>query len=447
MKLKKCYKYMLVMAMTIIMALGLTACGFNVGTPSESTDYKDLFPDAAANLGGSYKTSNLSYRFTVDGDYGEMTVHVDTSNGHSFEVIEDGPAGFKIKDSDGNDALYAACLEKDQYAELTSRCSEVKTVNGREFLYCKNGDGSEDLFSYMDDCGLNCGLALEVHDGNYDNFRLVAFRGEPLEGSTTDVHAYQGTPADEGAVVEETPDAVDENEESTDVNAEDTTTTQTTANANLDSEIASTLNGLNTDYNKVKWGSVYSIFPDNPGIVISVTPGKMFGDDILVVAITNLYDQEISFSGSAKARGKDDAIVGETFIYQDCIGAGNTVIEYIDCDSTPDGRISWEECEIGESYQEYVPWEADYQAKGNPQDGYLTVEYGFFASNGDACDNTMITILLVDGDGYITGVMTDYMEAIAENETRNGSVDVYGDESMLSQTKDIAIFANSVKPN
>lgn len=447
MKLKKCYKYMLVMAMTMIMALGLTACGFSVGTPSESTDYKDLFPDAAANLGGSYKTSNLSYRFTVDGDYGEMTVHVDTSNGHSFEVIEDGPAGFKIKDSDGNDALYAACLEKEQYAELTSRCSEVKTVNGREFLYCKNGDGSEDLFSYMDDCGLNCGLALEVHDGNYDNFRLVAFRGEPLEGSTTDVHAYQGTPADEGAVVEETPDAVDENEESTDVNAEDTTTTQTTANANLDSEIASKLNGLNTNYNKVKWGSVYSIFPDNPGIVISVAPGKLFNEDILVVAITNLYDQEISFSGSAKARGKDDAIVGETFIYQGCIGAGNTVIEYIDCDSTPDGRISWEECEIGESYQEYVPWEADYQAKGNPQDGYLTVEYGFFASNGDACDSTMITILLVDGDGYITGVMTDYMEAIAENETRNGSVDVYGDESMLSQTKDIAIFANSVKPN
>ena len=87
------------------------------------------------------------------------------------------------------------------------------------------------------------------------------------------------------------------------------------------------------------------------------------------------------------------------------------------------------------------------QAKGNAQDGYLTVEYGFFASNGDACDRTMITILLVDGDGYITGVMTDYMEAIAENETKNGSVDVYGDESMLSQTKDIAIFANSVKPN
>ena len=141
MKLKKCYKYMLVMAMTMIMALGLTACGFSVGTPSESTDYKDLFPDAAANLDGSYKTSNLSYRFTVDG------------------------------------------------------------------------------------------------------------------------------------------------------------------------------------------------------------------------------------------------------------------------------------------------------------------EYGFFASNGDACDSTMITILLVDGDGYITGVMTDYMEAIAENETKNGSVDVYGDESMLSQTKDIAIFANSVKPN
>lgn len=235
MKLKKCYKYMIVMAMTIIMALGLTACGFNIGSTGKSEGYKDLFPDAAANLSGSYKTSNLSYRFTVDGDYGEMTVHVDTSNGHSFEVIEDGPAGFKIKDSDGNDALYAVCLDKDQYAELTSRCLEVKTVNGREFLYCKNGDGSEDLFSYMDDCGLNCGLALEVHDGNYDNFRLVAFRGEPLEGSTTDVHAYQGSPSDEEEIVdEETSDPVDETEESTDADTEDSATTQTTANANLD---------------------------------------------------------------------------------------------------------------------------------------------------------------------------------------------------------------------
>lgn len=448
MKLKKCYKYMLVMVMAIIMALGLTACGFNIGSTGKSEGYKDLFPDAAANLSGSYKTSNLSYRFTVDGDYGEMTVHVDTSNGHSFEVIEDGPAGFKIKDSDGNDALYAVCLDKDQYAELTSRCSEVKTVNGREFLYCKNGDGSEDLFSYMDDCGLNCGLALEVHDGNYDNFRLVAFRGEPLEGSTTDVHAYQGSPADEeGVEVEETPDSFEENEETEGSDTEDIATTQTTANANLDSEIASTLNGLNTDYNKVKWGSVYSMFEENPGVVISVAPGKMYDEDILIIAITNLYDQEFCFSGTAKALGKDDAIVGETFVYESCVGACNTVIEYIDCDSTPDGRIRWEECEVSEPYQEYIPWEADYQAKGNAQDGYLTVEYALYTSDGSACDSCPITILLVDKDGYITGMMTDYMDELAEKGTWNSSVDVYGDESMLSQTKDVAIFANTVKPD
>lgn len=448
MKLKKCYKYMLVMAMTIIMSLGLIACGFNIGSTGKSEDYKDLFPDAAANLSGSYKTSNLSYRFTVDGDYGEMTVHVDTSIGHSFEVTEDGPAGFKIKDSDGNDALYAVCLDKNQYAELTSRCLEVKTVNGREFLYCKNGDGSEDLFSYMDDCGLNCGLALEVHDGNYDNFRLVAFRGEPLEGSTTDVHAYQGSPSnEEGAVVEETPDPVEENEETAGSDTEDTATTQTTANANLDSEIASTLNALNTDYNKVKWGSVYSMFEENPGVVISVAPGKMYDEDILIIAITNLYDQDFCFSGTAKALGKDDAIVGETFVYESCVGAGNTVIEYIDCDSTPDGRISWEECEISESYQEYVPWEADYQAKGNAQEEHLTVDYELYASDGSACAGGLVTVLLVDGDGYITGMMTDFMEEIAEKGTWNSSVDVYGHESMLSQTKDVAIFVNTVKPN
>ena len=57
----------------------------------------------------------------------------------------------------------------------------------------------------------------------------------------------------------------------------------------------------------------------------------------------------------------------------------------------------------------------------------------------------MVTVLLLDGDGYVTGMMTDYAEPIAEKGTWNSSVDVYGDESMLSQTKDVAIFANSVK--
>ena len=250
-----------------------------------------------------------------------------------------------------------------------------------------------------------------------------------------------------GAVVEETPDPVEENEETAGSDTEDTATTQTTANANLDSEIASTLNALNTDYNKVKWGSVYSMFEENPGVVISVAPGQMYDEDILIIAITNLYDQDFCFSGTAKALGKDDAIVGETFVYESCVGAGNTVIEYIDCDSTPDGRISWEECEISESYQEYVPWEADYQAKGNAQEEHLTVDYELYASDGSACAGGLVTVLLVDGDGYITGMMTDFMEEIAEKGTWNSSVDVYGHESMLSQTKDVAIFVNTVKPN
>ena len=42
-------------------------------------------------------------------------------------------------------------------------------------------------------------------------------------------------------------------------------------------------------------------------------------------------------------------------------------------------------------------------------------------------------------------MMTDYMDEIAENGTWNSSVDVYGDASTLSQTKDVAIFANTVK--
>ena len=156
-----------------LLLLGLTGCEFSVGTPNKSDDHEELFPDKTYS--GTYTTSSLGYEFKLDGDYGKMKVYVDTTEGHSFEVVQEA-AGFKIKDKDGNDVLYGICLDKDMYTERTANCNETKTINGRDFIYVKNADGSEDCYTDVSDCGLNCGLALEIHDGNFDNFRLVAFR-------------------------------------------------------------------------------------------------------------------------------------------------------------------------------------------------------------------------------------------------------------------------------
>ena len=169
-------RFAIIAALSMALTMLLSGCSFNVGSSGGKEDYKDIFIDRyeEANQDNKYKGSMVTYNYSLPG-YGEMMIYVDTTEGHSFEVVQEA-AGFKIKDKDGNDVLYGICLDKDMYAERTANCNETKTINGRDFIYVKNADGSEDCYTDVSDCGLNCGLALEIHDGNFDNFRLVAFR-------------------------------------------------------------------------------------------------------------------------------------------------------------------------------------------------------------------------------------------------------------------------------
>ena len=47
--------------LSMVLCLGLTACGFSVGNAGGKDDYMDLFPDRAETLGNAYKTSNVAY--------------------------------------------------------------------------------------------------------------------------------------------------------------------------------------------------------------------------------------------------------------------------------------------------------------------------------------------------------------------------------------------------
>ena len=425
--IRKSKKIVSIMFVAFLMFV-ITGCGFSVGNVGSKEGHKDIFTDKTYD--GAYKTKNMCYEFTLGENYGKMKIYVDTSEGHSFELIQE-PAGFKIKDKDGNDVLYAVCFDKEPYAQYSAACTEVKTINNRQFLYKKNSDGSEDCYTYVADCGLDCGIALEIHDGNFDNFSLVAFRGEALEGASSDVHYYQG--------------------ESSGMTAADTTgasggNASSLTSSTLPADVEKALKEIQTDYSKVLWGSRYQLFENMPGVVASVTPCKIYGDDYgLVVAITNLYSEEISFSGSASALGSNDSILGDTFIYNCCIGTGNTIISIIDCgnEEMPDGRIRWEELDLNQAMGKYVPWEADFKGSNDPYGG-IQVDYELYTTSGAACSGDLIYALILDEDGFVVGVGSDFVPSIAANDRYKGTISVSGNEE-LKHAKNVALFINTVE--
>lgn len=175
-------------------ACTMMGCSFSIGdieyTNNES--YKDIFTDA--NDKAFYSSKMMSYTYSVDG-YGEMQVYVDTSDKHSFELIDE-PAGFKVLDAEGDVVLRGVCMGEEEYAEYTAFFEDTTTVNGRKFFYRENeGDDTIDICSYMADCGLDCGIVLEVYDeDDKDCFSLLAFRGEPLKDASSSIYHYQGDP-------------------------------------------------------------------------------------------------------------------------------------------------------------------------------------------------------------------------------------------------------------
>jgi hypothetical protein len=204
---------------------------------------------------------------------------------------------------------------------------------------------------------------------------------------------------------------------------------------------------LDTDYSKVKWGVVYNISKDYPGVVASVTPCKEGEDYKLVVAITNLYDKELTIYGDLKARAADDSEIGELTIYESHIGTGNTVINTIECDDKmPDGRVRWTDITIRtENEKTYTPWEADWEMSGNPGDGMLTANVTLTAANNGKLGTGDITGLLLDDQGYVLAVGESYVsEATDGGKKAEASLLFFGDASDLKKTKDLASFANPV---
>lgn len=434
-------KKIVTLLLTLAMALGLVGCGFSVGSSNSAGDYEEVFTDAAANQGKAYKNSHMVYNFSLDG-MGEMQVYVDTTNGHSFELVgEEG--GFNINDKDGNVVFYARCVNTDAYSELTSALDQTATYNGRQFFASYNGDGSTDMFCYLADVGLDCGFVMETHGDDASVFSLVAFRGNPIDGASSDPYAYKG----QSAAIDDIEDIEDdylEDEIETDTDT-DVASSESLTNVAVSDEVADMLAKLDTDFNKINWGVIYSISDDFPGLVVSIAPCYEYGAYKLIVGLTNLTDKPLDFTGSAIALDAEGNEEGSTFMYIKALGSANTYIQTINCgQDMPTGVIRWSDCdlEISET-SKYTPWEADYSASGKPADGAISVVYEIYSANNETLGTYELYALVLDANGNVLGVGYDYgNEELAAGEKYTGSANIYNDGEVLQGAADIAIFAN-----
>ena len=55
-----------------------------------------------------------------------------------------------------------------------------------------------------------------------------------------------------------------------------------------------------------------------------------------------------------------------------------------------------------------------------------------------------VGVLLLDENGYVLYATTDYVSDIEAGATISSSASFWGEENILSQTKNVAMFANTV---
>lgn len=415
---------------SLIVALCLTGCSFKVGNVVNKEKYQDIFTD----VGSSSKYKMLTYDFSIT-DHGSMKVYLDATEGHQFKV-DSVNAGFIILDSDGNEVLHAYAMTDEQYEEALT-INETKKYNNRKFIVHDNNDGTiHHAISYMGDVGIDLGMILEAADK--ESFKLVAFRGEPIKGYV------EPTKHSGGNTATETNETTTEEEP-----WEDETTTaaepwedETTASSNKSPK--EMIDSLQSDLNKINWGVRYSFSDDYPYLYVSVAPYFKDGVYHLMIALTNLYTQDILFTGDADAAEAAYPIT----IITGPLGCGNTELFDLTCSSDfPTGKIRWSDCtiELNNTSEKFVPWRGNYAAKANDSHTAVEIEYSIYGDNNQTTVPGRVTFAFLDENGNVLAVEDDYSsEEVPGGTYYSNTVESYMSEALMSEIRGVAMFASSV---
>lgn len=203
-------------------------------------------------------------------------------------------------------------------------------------------------------------------------------------------------------------------------------------------EILDELNSLETDFTKVTWGVIYT-----PGeldhLVVSCTPYMDGSSCYLIVALTNLYDEDITVSADAVCLGEDDQEIGDFTVFDEAIRPQSTVIHNVYCSDFPSGAIHWNTISLENVYEESAYWEADW-AVTTDSDGYYQVDYTLYNENTDIEPDYVWTLAL-DENGYVRGYAYSY-DPTSGREI-SGTAPFYKN-SFDETVTDIAFFANPI---
>ena len=207
-------------------------------------------------------------------------------------------------------------------------------------------------------------------------------------------------------------------------------------------ELTKIFASADADYLKVNWGVQYKP-ADLEGVLIGVTPYEDESSTYLILAVTNLYDRDITISGDGYAVGKNNENIGDFSVFASTLRPGNTSITSILCDGEPTGVLHWNQMEASpDDYDESAAWETNWMLGGS-DDGDEVVKYSVICK--DKVSVGEVHSMALDKDGFVIAYGSDYLSD--EGTDFEGFVPFYGvDQAKIaSETRDIVMFANPVK--
>lgn len=384
----------------VVMIASMTACSFNVSTSN------NLKKSAV-----EFNTEKLTEDFDIDAATAEIIAN--KLDGRDFGKIK--LTGQELINGDGHITIGDG---KSKY---------IINVADGYITNIKDDDG--DVVMTIED--IQKAYGYNVDDTNETTASTSA---------STEVTVVENEPQEETVVEKEPEIQVQEDiNEHTEIIEEPTTDNSNEAESYISEDAKKALDSLDTDYSKVNWAVQYS--PTGmDGIVISVAPYIEKGSSLyVVVGITNLYNEDTTFSAKAYAKGTDGQYVGQASFYETAIGPGNTVIKKIFCDGVPTGEIHWEDIELPNVYEESAYWESDWQL-GTDKDGYIKVDY--VVTSNEYMMPGYVTAIVLDVDGDILALEDDYNTT--EATTAQGTINYYAKE-LAGKPADVAMFTNPLK--
>ncbi len=213
------------------------------------------------------------------------------------------------------------------------------------------------------------------------------------------------------------------------------------------SDVTPMLSKLSSDYSRISWDVECAISNECPGIVTSFSSYEEFGASSLICGLTNLYDADVCIYASGYARGADDELLGDVYIYAQALGKDSTAVtlNYLN-EAGKVEYIEWTTIDVMNAYNETADYDYQWDLVGSPSDGFLDLEVHITNTDDTIITpNEMYGILLDDEGKIIRGGVGYIYDPLDTGDTVDNKIQFYADEEVLSQASNAALFVNATK--